>query len=441
MHAVEDSAHPAQVGVPTSLGHVMGVTDSIPMHGAFPADCTPLCHAYSPHVPEWLSSNNQYITDHTAEAPRALAQVLRKFWPELSYNLGMKTGMPSCRRLACGLLILASLAAILSCRGKISTDREVWAEVDGKPIYRDDVERYYRSRVAAGSEASSGEQALSFKLNILNELINNQILVAHASRAKITASEAEVDTKVAELQGPYSKEEFQKKLAEQGLDAASLREEVRQGLIITKLVNKEIVSRIAVGDQEIAAFFARNKATFNVPETQYHLAQIAVTPVAEPQVRNTKNDDARSPQAAERKITALYARLRSGEDFATVAQEYSEDVRTAPGGGDMGFIPASSLAANPQLKQVVTSLKPGEMTGILRTTDGYHILKLLGREEAGQREFSNPQVQSAIRQTLMNEREQLLRAAYLEDLRNHAQVRNYLAQKIVAAGANAALVK
>jgi peptidyl-prolyl cis-trans isomerase SurA len=207
------------------------------------------------------------------------------------------------------------------------------------------------------------------------------------------------------------------------------------------LITKEIVSRVAVTDREIAEYFARNQATFNVPETQYHLAQIAVTPVAEAQVRNTKNDDAKNPQVAERKITVLYARLRAGEDFATVAQEYSEDVRTASGGGDMGFIPVSALASNPPLRQAIATLKVGDITGILRTPDGYHILKLMGREETGQRDLSNPQVASAIRQTLMNEREQLLKAAYLEDLRNRAKVRNYLAEKIVAAGANAPQVK
>jgi peptidyl-prolyl cis-trans isomerase SurA len=366
-----------------------------------------------------------------------------EFRGEPGYNVSMNTRTCPFRRLtkAAVILSLALLAALAGCSRKTPSEREVWADVDGKPIYREQVERYYRSRVAAGSEAGSPEQTLSFQLNILNELINNEILVAHASRAQIRVSEAEVDTKVTELQSPYSKEEFQKKLAEQGLNPAHLRDEVRHSLIINKLINKEIASRLTVTDAEVANYYERNKATFNVPETQYHMAQIAVTPTAESQVRNTKNDDAKNPQAAERKIAALYARLQSGEDFGKVAQEYSEDARTAAGSGDMGFIPATALASNAQLRQVITSLKVGQMTGVIRTADGYHILKLLGREEAGQRSLADPQVRSAIRQTLMNEREQLLRAAYLEELRNRAKVRNYLAEKVVAAGANAAQIK
>ncbi|MBI1941784.1 MAG: peptidylprolyl isomerase [Acidobacteria bacterium] len=341
------------------------------------------------------------------------------------------------RGVAAGLTA-ACLALIPACSRKAAADADVWAEVDGKVIRRQLVERYYRTRMTAGSDASSPEQALSFKLNILNELINNEILVARASRAGITVSEAEVDTKVAELQSPYSKQEFEQKLKDQGMSAGDLRQEIRQNIIITKLINKDIVASISVSDADIREYYDRNQASFNVPELQYHLAQIEVTPVDDPEVRNLKNDDAKTPQAAQRKIQALYARLQSGEEFGTVAQEYSEDPRTASGGGDMGFIPISVLDANPTLKQAVASLNVGQMSGILRSQSGFHILKLLGREQPGQREVTDPQVQSAIRRTLMNEKEQLLKAAYIESLRNAVQVTNYLADRIVAAGGDPA---
>ncbi len=324
-----------------------------------------------------------------------------------------------------------------ACSRRASPGREVWAEVDGEPILREQVERIYRSRVKSSSDPANTEQALSFKLSILNELINNQILIAHALHSGITVSEAEVDSKIAEIQSPYAKEEFQKKLSEQGLELGDLRQEVRQNLLVNKLISKEITARVSVSDGEIAAYYERNKASFNVPETQYHLMQIEVTPGADAEVRNLKNDDANNPMLAERKIQALYARLRAGEDFATVAQEYSEDPRTAAGGGDMGFIPASALDPNPQLKQVVISLKVGQISGIIRSPRGYHLLKLAGKEEAGQHSLSDPQVQSAIRQTLMNEKEQLLKAAYIEDLRNRAKVVNRLAEQIVRAAPEA----
>jgi peptidyl-prolyl cis-trans isomerase SurA len=99
----------------------------------------------------------------------------------------------------------------------------------------------------------------------------------------------------------------------------------------------------------------------------------------------------------------------------------------------MGFVRLSELKA-PPLKQLVGSLKVGETSGILSTGKGFLILKLLEREEAGQRQLNDPQVQASIRQNLMNEKEQLLKAAYIESLRNRAKVENFLAERIVADG-------
>ncbi len=329
--------------------------------------------------------------------------------------------------------LMASLILLPACgTRKPVVGQEVWAEVDGQPIYHEQVERLYHSRTTQGTEAATPEEASSFKLNILNELINNQILVMHASHSRITASEAEIDAKVGELKSPYSQEEFQKKLQEQGLNNDGLRKEIRENLILTKLINKDIISHITVTDAEIAAYYDKNKGNFNVSETTYHIAQIEVTPGPDPEIRNLKNDDAKTPAAAEHKIQALYESLAHGEDFATVAQNYSEDPSTAAGGGDMGFIPVSGL--NAALKQVVNSLKVGQVSPIIRSNIGFHIFKLLGMEEAGQHTLTDLRVQSAIRQTLRNEKEQLLKAAYIEMLRNRSKVINHLAEEVVKAG-------
>lgn len=329
---------------------------------------------------------------------------------------------------------LAFAAGLLGCSRPSAPNAEVWAEADGKPIMRAQVERQYRSRMSATTDAGDPEQEWSFKLNILDELISNQVLLSHAAHARVTVSEAEVDDRIAQMRSPYTEEEFLKRLRDEGMTLDELRTEVRNSLIIAKLINKEIESRIAVSDQEINAFYQRNRANYTVPETEYHVAQIQVTPEHDPDLHNLKNDDASSPAAAERKIQALYARLSAGEDFSKVAQEYSEDPRTAPGGGDMGFLPASSLESNPALKKAVLSLQVGGISGIIQTQTGFHIIKLLGIEKPGQHDLSDPQVESAIRQTLTNEKEQLLKAAYIEDLRNRAKIVNYLAQRIAAAG-------
>jgi peptidyl-prolyl cis-trans isomerase SurA len=343
-------------------------------------------------------------------------------------------------RAAClfrSLVALAVTGLVLaagSCQHSQQHSGVVWAEVDGQPIFRQQVEKIYHRRANPGGGTGDKEETLSFEINILDELIDNQILLAHAAHDGITVSEAEVDTKMGQLESPYSKQEFEQKLAQQGMDESQLREEVRDSLMVSKLITKDIDSHISVSDAEITAYYERNKAAFNVPETEYHLAQIEVTPRPDSDVRNLKNDDAKNPAAAERKIQAIYAQLRAGQDFSTVAQEYSEDPTTASTGGDMGFIPASGMDSNPALKKVVKSLKVGEISGIIKTKSSYHIIKLLGIEAAGQGQLSDPKVQNSIRQTLVNEKEQLRKAAYIEYLRDDAKIKNYLAARIVEQG-------
>jgi peptidyl-prolyl cis-trans isomerase SurA len=120
-------------------------------------------------------------------------------------------------------------------------------------------------------------------------------------------------------------------------------------------------------------------------------------------------------------------------------------VRTsAPNGGDRGFVQESGLKTDPEAYNAISSLKPGQITGILpiydgagpgRRTVGYVIYKLIGREPAGQREFNDPRVQQTIRQGLRENHAQLLRTAYLEKLHDEAKVHNYFADHILKDGA------
>lgn len=135
---------------------------------------------------------------------------------------------------------------LVGCGRGGSAKREVWAEVNGHPIYRDEVESYYHRRASSASGPVSDEQALSLKLSLLNELIDNQLLLQHAAELRLVVPEAEVDHRIAELQSPYSTEAFQKKLADDGLMPADLREQVRQTLLVRRLLDREIHSRLVV---------------------------------------------------------------------------------------------------------------------------------------------------------------------------------------------------
>jgi len=245
-------------------------------------------------------------------------------------------------------------------------------------------------------------------------------------------TDAEVEDKFTESKSPYTEEEFQKKLKESGLTIDDLKSDIRRQLSIQKLLNREVVAKISITDQDVTDFFNQNQSQFNIVEPQYHIAQIVVTPHPDPTIHNRKNDKATTEPEAKRKVTMLEEKLNGGGDFGQLAIDYSED-SSASTGGDLGFVPESALnQSDPALKQAVLAMKPNGVTQPIPVKGGgYRILKLVAKEAAGQRQLADPQVQQGIRDTLRNRKEQLLRSAYLVDARDDAHVVNYLARQVL----------
>ena len=343
------------------------------------------------------------------------------------------------KRAAAWLPLVAMVfAAAAGCNKEARHAPDVWAVVNGKEIKREEVDKYYRTRVNPEGQEPSAEESLSQKLNVLDELINNEILLEKAKKLNLEASDGEVEDKFTELKSPYTEDEFQRRLKDQAMTVEDLKLELRRQLSIQKLLNREVVAKIAITDQDVTDFYNANKAQFNVAEPQYHIAQILVTPRKEQQLRNRKNDDATNEAEAQRKVKMLMDRLNSGADFAQLAMDYSEDVNTAGTGGDLGYVPESALnQSDPALKKVVVGLKAGQVSQPIQvqTKDGARILilKLITRESPGLRGIAEPQVQQTIRDTLRNRKEQLLRLAYLAIARDGARVTNFLAEQVIEA--------
>ncbi len=332
------------------------------------------------------------------------------------------------------IVVLVAAAACMfsaACKKEATPGPDVWATVNGKEIPRAQVDKYFRTRVNADAPAPSQEEALSLKLSILDELIDNEILLERASKMNLIASDAEVEDKFTESKSPYTEEEFQKKLRDTGLTVDDLKSDIRRSLSVQKVLNREVVAKISISDQDVTDFYNKNRAQFNVAEPRYHIAQIVVTPHPDPSVHNRKSDKATTDAEAKHKISVLEQKLAAGADFSQLAMDYSED-STATTGGDLGFVPESALdRADSSLKKTVLAMKPGEVTQPIAIQGGYRILKMITKDAAGQRMLSDPQIQQSIRDTMRNRKEQLLRAAYMIEARDDSHVTNYLARQIL----------
>ena len=339
--------------------------------------------------------------------------------------------------LPCATLMLASLA--ISC-GLKTPGSDIAATVDGEKIYRADVERYFQNQTAGSNQPLSDEQATGLRLSIVENLIENQILMHRAGKLGLLATDDEVERRLKEIRSPYTDQEFTQRLQERKLSLDDIKREIRRSLTAEKVVNKEITSKINITDQDIADYYSEHKSEFNLIEPKYHLAHISVTTSPDPQGRDPNK--ARNEADARKKIDSVLARLQAGEDFSSVAATYSEDTATSANGGDIGIVPESALKqTDVATRESVMKLKPGQYTPVIplasptgRQIAAFQIVKLISIEPAGLREISDQHVKQEIRQKLQDRREQLLKTAFYDVMRDRAKIENYYAQQVLNAG-------
>jgi peptidyl-prolyl cis-trans isomerase SurA len=339
------------------------------------------------------------------------------------------------RRSSLVLAVVVSIVTAAGCRsntaapGATAVSPNVWATVGERQISRDEVEKAFRREAAP--QQPSEEEALAGKLTLLNEMIVQELILAKARELKIELSDTELDTAFAEAKKNISDDQFQKELASRNLTPADMREGLRRDMLANKVMEREVISKVVVTDQDITNFYEANRASFNRAEDAYHIAQITVTPMRANQQINRSGNDAGTPQEAQAKAQMLMERLKAGAPFAELAADFSEDPETAQRGGDLGFVPVSALRNVPApLRDAVLNSQPGSVR-MVSIGGGHTIVLLVARDTAGQKDPSMPQVKEMITNTLKGRREQLLRAAFVNALRNDMNVVNHLADRIV----------
>ncbi len=323
-----------------------------------------------------------------------------------------------------------------------SPSADVVATVNGKEILRSDLDRIYKASLGDTTQKPTPVEEKMQRLQVLQKMITNEILQQRAAKLDLTATDEDVNAKLTEIKAPWTEDQFNNQLKQRNETLDEFKKNLRRDLTTTKLFNKEIESRINITDAEIASYYTANKSEWNVVEPQYHLSQIVVFVGPVPQ-GNGQPAHMVSEADARKKIDAAHNQLESGEDFATVAANFSEDPNTAPSGGDMGFVPESSLHSRPEAYDAIMKLKPDQFTDAIPVYDspapghklsGFAIFKFQGREPAGQRELNDPRVHQAIHGILHDQQRQLLQNAYLEMLQDDAKVRNYFAEEILKQG-------
>ena len=229
----------------------------------------------------------------------------------------------------------------------------------------------YRAMEADASPAVKAmkeeERKKVFKENetaFLGTLINLKLQLQEAKHAGIRVTEEETKDAIDNIRKKYSMTDaqFRDSLKTEGYTFEEYRKRLQEQIIINKVVNQQIRSKIIVSEADIDAFMKSNKE-FSVSNERYRIRQIFF------KMPKDANDRTKTEERAE----AVYSRILQGGSFPELAREYSED-SSRDMGGDLGFIDKGSLAK--EFSEALSVMKPGDVSKPFWTGTGMHIIKL-----------------------------------------------------------------
>ena len=292
---------------------------------------------------------------------------------------------------------------------------EVVARVNGTAILRAELERAVRSaEIQAGQVVPASLRGAVYE-RVLDRLIVFHLLLQESETRELAVDEADVDAEIDRIRDGFpSVEAFEARLVDWGTTLEELRTERRRDMLIATLIDADVTPRVAVGDEAARAFYDQHPDQFAEAEAlQASHILIESAPDADPADR-----DAARGQAETIRRQALAA----GSDFASLAREHSDDGATAPGGGDLGFVPRGQTV--PSFEEALFALDPGQISEVTESQFGFHVIRAGDRREA--RVIPFEEAGGGIRRMLVAQARQALTGEFIARLRADGEIETYL---------------
>lgn len=272
------------------------------------------------------------------------------------------------------------------------------AKVDGIEIKQKEVDIYMnflKSQDTSGELPTDEEGLKNLEANIIDSFIVIKLLEKYAEENNITVTDEEVNEQVKLVLDTYSSEEdFENSLKEKGIDKKFLESELRRQLLWSK-ISAEVTADVIVTDEEVKQYYEDNKNTlFLVPvklKASHILAMF-------PWVKDNSEETEEGREEALEKIEMVEEKLKDGEAFEDLARQYSDDSTSAANDGDLGYISEGQMVE--EFDKALFALDVGEVSGIVETQYGFHIIKVYDHQEEYIQKFD--EVEEQINTILLN---------------------------------------
>ena len=251
------------------------------------------------------------------------------------------------------------------------------------------------------------------KKKVMDNLISQELLYEQSIKKKISISDATVDKDFTKQKKQFpTTADFDKMLGRMGLTEVSFKKMMKRGLAIKELIKNEVMDKIKVPSKEIKEFYDAHPEYFKKPE------QVKASHIL---IKVEKGADKATKEKALEKIKDVEKKLKEGKDFAVLAKEFSEGPSNVKG-GELGYFGRKQMVK--PFEEVAFKMKSGEISGIVETVFGYHIIKVTDRKKEAEQKFA--EVKEKITQHLKRKEEQKKVEAYISKLKKSAKIENFI---------------
>lgn len=287
---------------------------------------------------------------------------------------------------------------------------DVAARVNGTIIHRDAVRAVVQALADAQDTPPDGKQIEQLTRDALESLISFELLYQESQKRGVAVSDADIDADVSRTKARFADAAaYDSALQQRGLSAEDVRRDTRKTLAVNKVLEQTAWQNIDIPPAQVQRFYDENREQFR------HAEEIRASHI----LLRADRDAATVERAqAQQQAESLLAQIKAGADFAELARKHSQDPGTAGKGGDLGFF--SRGAMEPTFEEAAFGLKVGEVSAVVKTPYGFHIIKVTGQRPAGYAALAD--VQSDIAALLRDEEKRKRQDQFVAQLKQQAKI-------------------
>jgi len=317
-------------------------------------------------------------------------------------------------------LIIAAVAICLltgpAWADKAASSGQEAASVNGKLISKSQYERdlsVFQKRAAQEGRQLSDADLTTVKNRILENLIDTEVLYQQSQKEGVKVDDQAINEQIETIKKRFFDEAaYKKALEEMDVSEKEIRAQIRRGLAINQLLDTNVSQKITVTEEESKKYYNNKLNLFKQPE-QVKASHILIK--VAPDAEESKKNQAR------KKIETVQKKVRQGEDFGLLAKANSEGP-TAQRDGDLGYFNRGRMAK--PFEDAAFALNVGEVSGIVETQFGYHLIKVTDKKTA--RTIPYKEVQLRLEQYLKKEKEKTEIQDYIENLKKSAKIKRFI---------------